>query len=325
MITTIGATTVAALALGASYIGGGLLTEDASDPAVVEPAFTLENPPGADDFMLSAPVTVESCGTQIVAEGSFFMEDVDDAPPRSIAVGATEISTWDSSGSLYGEDEPRLAGTATRVRNTSSGTVDGMRFADLELSGFTVVNDGGSWEGTSTSFVRSRDPGRSSEVLTLTGRGGYEGLTAVLQFPEIDEELGEYPDCFELYGIIVDGGVLPAPAPIDAVAAGLEPLGVESQIGTIIGFDGFMPFEETGFALAPGTWQVTIENWDETERGFAIEDPSGKVVAGGPNEVIGPNGGMRTFELVIEGTGEGYVMYDPSDRTGTEATIPVQE
>lgn len=312
MITVGAATAVLALALGATLV----MPQGPVDQA---PAMADQTPsPGAglpDDAMRAGPVTVTSCDTQVVSEGTS-LEGIDHT------VGWTELSTWESSGSLYGEDEPRLAGEVTRVRNWSYGTFDDLRDAELEQNAFRVVNDGGAWEGTSTMFVRSREPGRSTELLVLEGQDGYDGLTAVLQFPLIDDEAGVYPDCYEVYGIVIESGILPMPVPIDAGEAELEP--VAYPIGTAITDDGFLPPDETGFALAPGTWTIEIMNTSERERGFAIEDPSGQLVAGSADVLIAP-GEMRSYALEVAGSGEGYVMYDPTDREGTETAIPAAD
>ena len=158
-------------------------------------------------------------------------------------------------------------------------------------------------------------------MATLHGEGAYDGLTAVLQLPGSVEEADAPPECFDIHGIVIESGAPPTPDPIDAEVVGLEPVPANATIGTAFQDDAFLPVEETDFAFAPGTWTIEFMNASDQDRGFVIEDPSGHVVAGGMDDLIAP-GDMRSYELEITGSGEGYVMYDPTDREGTETAIP---
>ena len=102
--------------------------------------------------------------------------------------------TWDTSDS-------RLTGDGTYTfTSRDSETCCAIHSATYELS-----NDGGSWAGDGRSYSTASG---TSGFVTLSGRDGYEGLTAY-----VATELAE--TTWDIRGVIVPGALPEVPAPAE--------------------------------------------------------------------------------------------------------------
>ena len=115
--------------------------------------------------------------------------------PDGILVGEGFVSlqTWDTS-------DPRLNGDATYTVNTRSVP----DCCGIVSEAYELTNDGGSWLGDGRGYGIGTD---RNGFVVLTGRDGYEGLTAF-----VDLALGE-GNAWDLKGIIFPSEVPPVPEP----------------------------------------------------------------------------------------------------------------
>jgi hypothetical protein len=99
--------------------------------------------------------------------------------------------------------DDRLSGTGSAVHNSvrfTNGAVHGVRTLSARLE-----NDGGSWEGTGIAFQDPNDRLMRYELL-LSGRDGYEGLSAMLSLVS-DTGLSNH----EATGVVFPGELPPYP------------------------------------------------------------------------------------------------------------------
>jgi hypothetical protein len=111
-------------------------------------------------------------------------------------------------GGTWSTSDPRLNGLVTRTVtwhwDTASDTV-------LDSHTYELFNDGGSWLGEGNGYVTDlRGDPRHVQWVTLTGRDGYEGLSAMvlLKTANVLE-----PTAWDLEGIIVPREVPEVPEP----------------------------------------------------------------------------------------------------------------
>lgn len=127
--------------------------------------------------LLAASVTVATAQDEVVDlrapatfEGSF----------GPVGFSSDEVTGIPVSISTFEATDPRASGTWTQVKGTWNVTL-------FERARYTVfghsdrlVNDGGSWVGTTRAIVATELPdgsGRDGRFIEMTGEGGYEGLT----------------------------------------------------------------------------------------------------------------------------------------------------
>ena len=123
-----------------------------------------------------------------------------DPPGGKIHSGAVD-GTWSTS-------DPRLNGLVTRTVtwhwDPASDTV-------LDSHTYELTNDGGSWVGEGNGYLTDlRGDPRSVRWVTLTGRDGYEGLSAMVVLETADVL---QPAALDLRGVIFPGEVLEIPEP----------------------------------------------------------------------------------------------------------------
>ena len=159
---------------------GGLLL-------VAQPFDQQGSVPGAEQAAeLAPPVAVtitESEGMDIEPE-----ECTGNAPA---ICSRSKTAQWSAS-------DPRLSGFVTERATEYYWPVGGY----TEAYAVEVVNDAGAWVGTGRT-VQADDFGVIT-MYTLTGEGSYEGLVALMTYPQ--EEDGE-----GMQGVIIDGGLPPFP------------------------------------------------------------------------------------------------------------------
>jgi hypothetical protein len=119
--------------------------------------------------------------------------------PEGIVVneGLVVNTTWDAS-------DDRLDGDATYSVNVR-GLLD---CCTIEAHAYELTNDGGSWVGDGRSY--SSEAGRTGFV-TLSGRDGYEGLSAY-----VVTELDDAGNAWDLRGIIFPSAMPEVPEPYAA-------------------------------------------------------------------------------------------------------------
>lgn len=105
--------------------------------------------------------------------------------------------------------DPRLTGSVVYTGNwlidTRGGMSDDHVMNMLRAATYEVTNDGGSWLGEATAFS-SAELGVNDEIVVFTGRGGYDGLTAVASVNHVP-----WPAEFE--GTIFPSAMLGIPEP----------------------------------------------------------------------------------------------------------------
>lgn len=142
-------------------------------------------------------------------------QDAEPAPPARVSIEVLEgrlvgecggedpvVCTW-TTFDRWSATDTRLSGRATRrviqyVWEAPAGDV-------LEAMAVRLVNDAGAWVGT------GRYVGSDVDLFsgyTLTGEGGYEGLTAFAA-GGTGEDVHDY--AYTLNAVIVDGEVPPFP------------------------------------------------------------------------------------------------------------------
>jgi hypothetical protein len=108
--------------------------------------------------------------------------------------------------------DPRLSGDAVSIDNADrfcDGPCGPDTFrADLLWGTFEIVNDGGSWTGTSVGTTDLSADGAGIGYFALTGSGGYEGLSAILFQPEIFDQVARR-GTFPMNGVIFPGNLPP--------------------------------------------------------------------------------------------------------------------
>ena len=111
-------------------------------------------------------------------------------------------------GGTWSTSDPRLNGLVTRTVtwhwDPASDTV-------LDSHAYELTNDGGSWVGEGHGYLTDlRGDPRSVRWVTLTGRDGYEGLSAMVVLETADVL---QPAALNLEGVIFPGEVLEVPEP----------------------------------------------------------------------------------------------------------------
>lgn len=141
----------AALALALAGAGtGGVGAEEMPDPLA------------AAYFTFDEPVTEPRTEDAIVHADEF------EAQMR----GDVEVARLDAT-------DPRASGRLTTVSNVNQLEVTGGGVA-IGNARLQLVNDGGTWTGTSQGIHFVTDDGGATTVAVLTGEDGYERLTLVL-------------------------------------------------------------------------------------------------------------------------------------------------
>jgi hypothetical protein len=315
---TVKTAAVLATAILVIAIGALALTERFStEPAPVRPAEERSGPLVDSDlttgFMEARSATLVACTTNQGLEPQDSRREVD-AGEDVTSSGRVSVWTLSSSGSIHGEDEPRLEGAMIRVQNQGWSQDGNGRELAVQRNAFRIGNRDGSWEGTSTRFSGNRAvPEMAPEVVTLTGAGAYAGMTAILQLPASDDR----PECFDVYGIVVEGGLQPIPQPYRDDPVEIPVLEVPVEIA--LRDDGFGEAAEV-LVLEPGEQTIVAFNVGDRGHGFIIEDAAGRVLVGGPDDVI-PPGERREYRVDLPASPGGYVLYDPLDRASTETVI----
>ena len=173
IMRTIKTITISTLAVG--LLAGSAVGVAAQDEASMEPA--------------------EVTGRATFAEGVLVEPAMSDGPGDiRVGDGMVVVHTWDTN-------DPRLDGEATRTVNFrfDSEFTNGIESEAMELT-----NDGGSWVGDGWGYGTGTD---GSGFSALSGRGGYEGLTAfVVRGPNEG-------DGWDLKGIIFPSERPPVPEP----------------------------------------------------------------------------------------------------------------
>ena len=111
--------------------------------------------------------------------------------------GVVLVQTWDTS-------DPRLTGDGTYTVNTRSVP----DCCSIVSEAYELTNDGGSWVGDGRAY--STESGGRSGFVALSGRDGYEGLTAY-----VVTELGD-GNFWDLEGIIFPSEMPEVPEPYAA-------------------------------------------------------------------------------------------------------------
>ena len=176
-VRTIKTTTISILVVGlltGSAVGVAAQDEESMSPAEVTGRATfLEREPLADPVMSETPGGIQA------------------------GDGLVVVHIWDT-------DDPRLNGEATRTVNFRS---DPSFTSGIESSVMELTNDGGSWVGDERGY---RTPSGGGGFSALSGRGGYEGLTAyIIRGPNEG-------DGWDLSGIIFPAAMPEVPEPYAA-------------------------------------------------------------------------------------------------------------
>jgi hypothetical protein len=139
-----------------------------------------------------------------VADGEISEGAGEGGPSRTFR-GLTDASSWTAS-------DDRLSGAVTTTSNVDEHTGDAATVF-VTIQGIEVVNDDGSWTGATTMFldpeVAASRPNPATDIFTLTGEGGYEGLVAVIQI--VSEATNELPCDLPFSGVIIGGELPPIP------------------------------------------------------------------------------------------------------------------
>lgn len=283
-----------------------------------EPTVAVDVAPGEAGFMEARSVTLAACRTdQGIAPRPTAWREVD-AGEDSSDRGGVSIWSLSSAGSIFDENEPRLEGVMTVVRNQSWTHDTNGRELTVQRNAYRIEADGGSWEGTSTRFSGNRAVSEMApEVVTLTGAGGYAEMTAILQLPASDDR----PECFEIHGVVVEDGIVPMPLPYRDDPGDIPVLVRPVEIA--LRDDGFGDAAES-LVLEPGEQTIVVFNVGDRDHGFAIEDAAGRVLVGSPDEVIPPDE-RREYVVDLPASPGGYVLYDPLDRAATETVVASAE
>ena len=137
-------------------------------------------------------------GRATFVEGELVEPEFSETPDGNfVGDGLVVVHIWDT-------DDPRLDGEATRTVNFrfDSEFTNGIESEAMELT-----NDGGSWVGDGWGYGTGTD---GSGFSALSGRGGYEGLTAyIVRGPNEG-------DGWDLNGIIFPSAMPEVPEPYAA-------------------------------------------------------------------------------------------------------------
>jgi hypothetical protein len=120
-------------------------------------------------FTFAEPVT-EPAAEDAVAEPSGFVAEV----RGDVEVGRLEAT------------DPRASGQLTTVTNVNQLEVAGGGVA-IGNARLRLVNDGGTWTGTTQGIHFVTDDGGATVVTILSGEDGYEGLTLIM-FEYVDDD-----------------------------------------------------------------------------------------------------------------------------------------
>jgi hypothetical protein len=122
--------------------------------------------------------------------------------------GLIERHDWTFEADM-GASDPHMAGTVLASADCLEDPMQGGRVCSVT---YVLTNDVGSWLGESTSV-----PGLGSGDVIFTGRGGYDGFTAHIEW-RADNWVwdGDFSDDYQAYafqGILFHGEMPPFPEP----------------------------------------------------------------------------------------------------------------
>ena len=123
-----------------------------------------------------------------VSEGEFIEGTVEEG------FGPMTMRDFTDVGAPIVADDDRASGLLTTAFNVDSWPPLGDETFSVTTTSQRLFNEGGSWSGTGTEVRHEAGPDLDVQTLTwmatLTGEGGYEGLTLVLLRDDSEEGKG---------------------------------------------------------------------------------------------------------------------------------------
>jgi hypothetical protein len=187
-----------AIAAGALVLGGALL--------VAQPLQQESGVPGAATDAVTEPAVIVGSQAALVT-GEFVPGPAIEFTESSDADGVLRERNREIHGRTELSD-PRLSGDVVALDNADrfceGPCTQDTSHADVLWGTIEIVNDAGTWAGTSVGTTDLTADGTGITYFELTGGGDYEGLSAVLFQSEIFDPVAR-EGTFPLSGVIFPG------------------------------------------------------------------------------------------------------------------------